>query len=82
MKTAIEELIETLKYKISECSMSNKESRARRGAYTDALIIAEKFYFTIEKQQIVDAFTTGNRQEHYDATETAGEQYYKNTFNK
>jgi hypothetical protein len=33
-----------------------------------------------EKQQITDALTHGNRMEFYDATETAGEQYYTSTF--
>jgi len=32
------------------------------------------------KQQIIDAVTHGNRMEFYDATETAGEQYYTSTF--
>jgi hypothetical protein len=36
----------------------------------------------MEKQQIVDAVTYGNRQEFYDATETIGKQYYTQTYGK
>ena len=35
-----------------------------------------------EKQQIINAYTKGNRQEYYDGTETSGEQYYNETFNQ
>jgi len=34
----------------------------------------------LERQQIVDAVTYGNRQEAYDGTETIGEKYYKETY--
>ena len=34
----------------------------------------------LERKQIVNAVTFGNRQEVYDATETLGEKYYKKTF--
>ncbi len=34
----------------------------------------------MEKQQIIDAVTHGNRQEVYDATETIGQNYYNETY--
>lgn len=44
----------------------------------DALAQAKE----IEKKQIVNACTYGNRQEFYDAEETMGEQYYNEQFKK
>ncbi len=32
------------------------------------------------EEQIIDAFTDGNRQEVYDSTETLGSQYYTETY--
>lgn len=37
-------------------------------------------FLSEEKQQIINAVTHGNRMEFYDASETAGEQYYTSTF--
>jgi hypothetical protein len=34
----------------------------------------------MEKEQIINATTFGNRQDCYDATETLGEQYYNETY--
>lgn len=36
----------------------------------------------LEKQQIIDAYTKGNREDFYDGTETSSELYYNETFNK
>lgn len=33
-----------------------------------------------EKQQIIEAFTKGNRQEYYDGSEESGLTYYNETF--
>ena len=34
----------------------------------------------MEKEQIEEAFTKGNRLDVYDGTETSGEQYYNETY--
>jgi len=34
----------------------------------------------MEKEQILEAFTKGNRLDVYDATETIGKQYYNETY--
>ena len=44
----------------------------------DALIRQAK---AMHKQETINAYTYGNRQEFYDGTETIAEQYYDQTFN-
>ena len=39
------------------------------------------YYLEKEKQQIIDAVTHGNRMEFYDGSETAGMQYFNETYN-
>lgn len=70
-QTAVEFLEEKIKdiFYVAEASEMNK--------------MFEIFYQQakeMEKQQIIDACTYGNRQEFYDAEETMGEQYYNETF--
>lgn len=38
------------------------------------------FYLKKEEEQIETAVTYGNRMEFYDGSETAGKQYYKETY--
>lgn len=69
MKTAIEQLIEFLELKHGDILYQ----------FPNLLSNIDTFLET-EKQQIIDAVTHGNRMEFYDASETAGEQYYDQTF--
>lgn len=69
MKTAIEQLVDFLELEHSDILYQ----------YPILLSNIDKHLET-EKQQIIEAVTYGNRMEFYDATETAGEQYYETTF--
>lgn len=68
-KSAMQELIDFLEPQLKMHEFSQLP------AYEKAKSLLEK-----QKQQIINAVTYGNRMEFYDATETAGEQYYTETF--
>ena len=40
----------------------------------------EEYYLELEKKNISEAFTKGNRMEFYDASEESGQQYYNETY--
>jgi len=76
MKTAIRQLIDKLDEEIKFITDDDSfGDRMHRAGLREAKSISEKL-LELEKQQIIDAVTFGNRMEFYDATEEAGEQYY------
>jgi len=75
-KTAIELLIEGM-----ESLRNNKAYINPQNALNDCIHLAYA-NLPIEKEQIKEAFNSGNRLEVYDATETTSENYFNETYNK
>lgn len=73
-KTAIQELLEWCEYRRS------KSVNSHLGAWNMIITKIKDEQLPIEKQQIENAVTYGNRQETYDGTETLGGRYYNETY--
>ena len=78
MKTACNELIERLVNLSNATYFNGKKSDC--DIIDKIKDIVNNEFVSKEKQQIIHAVTHGNRMDFYDATETAGEQYYTSTF--
>lgn len=73
-KTAIEQILDFMQKKSSE------KIDTDYGELFALTISKSCELLEVEKQQIIDAYNKGNREEFYDGTETQGEQYYTQTF--
>lgn len=75
MKTTLEKLIYELRAKRDLITSNVKDDRARKGAYVDAICIAEEL-LKIEEQQISGAFNHGYNNGAIDSGMN-GEFYFK-----
>jgi len=80
MKTAMQELINKIQYSIdkqSGLSITKEQENTLEAIKLVAESLLEK-----EKEQIIEAYNNGNREEFYDATEIElSNNYYKQTYN-
>lgn len=78
MKTAVEELIHYIETVMDmyEDEGATHSDRGRFDAYQNVLVHAKSKMVSLEKQQIVDAWETGNTVKHF----ISGEDYYNTIF--
>lgn len=79
-QTPLQRLIEKLKIRCEINSKAGDElSFSRMVAYSNVIEIAESLLLE-ERKVIEEAWTDGNRQEHYDGTEMSASKYYETKF--